>query len=38
VVPAENVGDALCRRPRERLVVSHGEIVARDGAFVGQPH
>ncbi len=36
IVPAETVGDALARRPRQRTVVSRGEIVARDGKMIRQ--
>jgi cytosine deaminase len=31
LVAAENVGDALARRPHQRTVISRGRIVARDG-------
>ena len=34
-LPAETVGDALARRPRERTVVRGGQIVAEGGAFLG---
>ena len=33
LVKAENVGDAVVRRPRERIVVKAGKIIARDGVF-----
>lgn len=31
VVPATTVGDAICRRPRERLVIRKGRVIASDG-------
>ena len=34
LMPAENVGDALVRRPHQRTVVSHGRVIARDGRFL----
>ncbi len=34
LLPAETIGDALARRPRERTVVRRGEVVARDGAMI----
>jgi cytosine deaminase len=34
LVKAENVADAVVRRPRERLVIKGGKILARDGAFL----
>ncbi len=34
LVKAENVADAVVRRPRERIVVKGGNIIARDGAFL----
>ena len=34
LVKAENVADAVVRRPRERIVVKGGYIIARDGAFL----
>jgi len=34
LLPAENLSDALVRRPQERIVVSRGEVVARDSRFL----
>jgi cytosine deaminase len=34
LIEAETLGDAIARRPRQRIVVSHGEIVACDGQLV----
>lgn len=34
LVRAENVSDALVRRPRERTVIRSGRVIARDGALV----
>ncbi|MFM9844549.1 MAG: amidohydrolase family protein [Dongiaceae bacterium] len=34
LVMAENVADAVVRRPRERIVIKGGKIVARNGAFL----
>jgi cytosine deaminase len=33
-LPAENVGDAIARRPVERQVVRHGRLVAHGGKFL----
>jgi cytosine deaminase len=33
LVKAENFGDAVVRRPRERIVVKAGKIIARDGVL-----
>lgn len=35
LVVAENVPDAICRRPARRWVIRQGRVVARDGRFVG---
>lgn len=34
LVKAENIADAVVRRPRDRIVVKGGEIVARDGSLL----
>lgn len=34
LVKAENVADAVVRRPRERIVVKGGKAIARDGRFL----
>src|SRR5215470_3539014 len=34
LLPAENLSDALARRPQQRTVVSRGKVVARDGRFL----
>jgi cytosine deaminase len=34
LVRAENVADAVVRRPHERFVVKGGNVVARDGVFL----
>jgi cytosine deaminase len=34
LLPAENLSDALVRRPQERIVVTRGNIVACDGRFL----
>ena len=34
MVDAENLGDALCRRPLARRVVREGRLVADDGRLV----
>ena len=34
LLPAENLSDALARRPQERIVVSRGKVIARDGHFL----
>ena len=34
ILPAETLGDALARRPAERMVVSHGRVVAEGGRFL----
>ena len=35
LVAAENVADAICRRPPRRSVIRHGRVVARDGHYLG---
>jgi cytosine deaminase len=35
LVRAVNAQDALVRRPRERIVIKAGRIVARDGVYLG---
>jgi cytosine deaminase len=37
LVKAENAQDALTRRPRERIVIKSGQVVAKDGAYLGRP-
>ena len=34
LLPADNVSDALARRPHQRTVVSRGAVIARDGKFL----
>jgi cytosine deaminase len=34
LLPAETLSDALVRRPQERIVVSRGKVIARDGHFL----
>jgi cytosine deaminase len=34
LLPAENLSEAVVRRPQERIVVSRGKIIARDGRFL----
>jgi cytosine deaminase len=34
LLPAENLSDALVRRPQQRTVVSRGKVIARDGHFL----
>lgn len=34
LVKAENAGDAVVRRPKERIVVKGGKVIARDGTFL----
>jgi cytosine deaminase len=34
LVKAENTGDAVVRRPRERTVFKRGSVIARDGGFL----
>jgi cytosine deaminase len=34
LLPAENLSDALARRPHQRTVVSRGKVIARDGRFL----
>ena len=34
LVKAENVADAVVRRPRERIVFKNGNAIARDGMFL----
>jgi cytosine/creatinine deaminase len=34
LLPAENLSDALARRPQQRTVVSRGMVIARDGHFL----
>ncbi len=34
LVKAENAGDAVVRRPKERIVVKGGKVIARDGMFL----
>jgi len=34
LVKAENVGDAIVRRPKERIVFKGGTVIARDGVFL----
>jgi cytosine deaminase len=34
LLPAENLSDALARRPLQRTVVSRGMVIARDGRFL----
>lgn len=33
LLPAENIGDAIARRPQERTVISRGVVVAENGAI-----
>jgi cytosine deaminase len=35
LIDAETVGDAVVRRPAERIVIARGKIVAKDGKFIG---
>lgn len=35
LLPAENIGDAIARRPATRTVISRGRIVAENGVFHG---
>lgn len=35
LVAAENVADAICRRPARRCVIRGGNVVAREGRFLG---
>jgi cytosine deaminase len=35
LIDAETVGDAVARRPAERIVIARGKIVAKDGKFIG---
>lgn len=35
VLAAENIADAICRRPPRRCVMRQGRIVARDGHYLG---
>ena len=35
VLAAENIADAICRRPPRRCVMRRGRIVARDGRYLG---
>jgi hypothetical protein len=35
LVAAENIPDAVCRRPPRHYVIRRGRIVARQGHFVG---
>jgi hypothetical protein len=35
LVKAINTPDALVRRPRERIVIKAGRVVARDGIYLG---
>jgi cytosine deaminase len=34
MLPAETLGDAIAQRPKERVVVSRGEIVAQHGKLL----
>ncbi|WP_374370149.1 amidohydrolase family protein [Dongia sp.] len=34
LLPAENIGDAIARRPQDRLVIAQGRIVAEDGRYL----
>ena len=34
LLPAENLSDAMARRPQQRTVVSRGMVIARDGHFL----
>ena len=34
LLPAENLSDALARRPQQRTVVSRGKVIARDARFL----
>ena len=34
LLPAENLSDALVRRPQQRTVVSRGKVIARDGHYL----
>src|SRR5262245_48636567 len=34
LLPAENLSDAIARRPQQRTVVSRGRVIARDGRFL----
>jgi cytosine deaminase len=38
LVTAENVADAICRRPPRRCVIRRGQVVARDGQYLGHEH
>ena len=38
VLAAENIADAICRRPPRRCVMRQGRIVARDGRYLGPSH
>jgi cytosine deaminase len=35
LIDAETVGDAVVRRPAERIVIARGKIVAKEGKFIG---
>ena len=36
LLPAETLGDAIARRPRDRTVIRRGQIIARDGSYIGE--
>lgn len=34
LLPAENIGDAIARRPQDRLVIARGRVVAENGCHI----